>query len=168
MISYKLENTAVIWIELQPKIQQTIDAMRPTCKGLKANTSAPLGRKRVSPAAPDAAMLPTPHYPFPVVRHHATGRIVGDLGLRQSRIRREDGEDLAVRTKLEDGERAPDEEDDGKLVWELVCNLMPEYRGKGLMKQALSVAIEGWCKWIGIRYLIAVSAHSELSGDMTE
>lgn len=80
---------------------------------------------------PPKIHLADPYFPCPVIRDMTTGRLAGTLALRHSI-------------------RVPGE-------WEMSYGLLPQYRGRRLVKEAFQAAVEGWIKWTGIEVLEAVS-----------
>lgn len=93
-----------------------------------------------------------PFFPFIIIRHHPSGKLIGDIQIFQ----------LTDNLAAEDlgsafGGAVPQPLPPAEQIWEISYNLSPEWRGKGVAGQVLDAVIEGWVKWVGIGRLMAVS-----------
>lgn len=128
--------------------------------------------------------LQDPYYPLPVIRHHPSGLLIGDLGLFplapeakgtviDKPVVDDDGIIAAVGSNGEmkhlatasdgaadhaHGTEAKREEETDKPVqgWEIGYTLSEPYRGKGVLKTAVRAVLEGWVKWTGIKKVVGV------------
>jgi hypothetical protein len=123
-----------------------------------------------------------PYYPLPVIRHHPSGLLVGDLALfpmapehKATVIDKpavdaegivaatEDGEvkHIATGSTAAEGNEPPELK--GRATakpvsgWEIGYTLSAPYRGKGVLKTAVRAVLEGWVKWTGISKVVGVS-----------
>lgn len=81
---------------------------------------------------------------------------MGDLGFRLSR-RHPKLPPPENRSDADEGNTDVGQEEEEKVVWEVGYNLSPEFRGQGVIKEAMAMALAGWGRWTGIKHLIAVS-----------
>lgn len=88
-----------------------------------------------------------PFFPSIILRNQETGKMIGNFEVvkptADAPLADEGGE-----------EHTPV----SAQTWEIAYNLLPEWRGKGIAGHAMDVIVEGWVKWIGIGYLMAVSS----------
>lgn len=76
----------------------------------------------------------------------------------------EEDEIVAATTEVNGGETKGKGIDGVKGIpdaWEIGYTLSEPYRGRGLLKTAVTAVLEGWVKWTGIKKVVGVStAHS--------
>lgn len=100
---------------------------------------------------------PLPLFPLINIRHHPSGKMIGEIQLMQS------PSDSSNSVK----DQSTDLVDQGSTTvavseqtLELVYNLGSEWTGKGIAGAVLDVVLEGWVRWLGIGTVIAVSSAS--------
>lgn len=126
---------AYIWDNVVPASDKSISLLRPAL-----SLADPLAALAL-PAPP----LPDTLFPCQVIRHHPTGRFVGDCVLF---------DDANARLRKLDPTRP---------AWTVAYTLAPEYRGRGVVKAALAAVMSAWVQWVGIEEVLGVSTLSERS-----
>lgn len=86
-----------------------------------------------------------------VIRHQPSGRLVGDFGIY---LIKGSMPEAKIDKKQRTGQ-CKGEGDDAE--WEIGYSISPEFRGQGIVKEAVKVGLEGWARWVGIERIIAVS-----------
>lgn len=132
------------------------DTLGSACKDTINTILRPLLRAPASPThplAPLPASTPVPLFPFIIIRHHPSGRMIGDVQIFQP----VHPDIPADEVKASFAGRRSQVVSPADQTWEVGYNLSPEWTGQGIAGKAVDCLIEGWMQWVGIGTLMVVS-----------
>jgi hypothetical protein len=161
-----------VWNVLYPPQQAAMELLKPLLLVPSDAQGAAQGGTHPLPSPPPTALV----FPLGVIRDIQTGHIAGDLSIFPDTSPATPGTsdpaghgDTPATSSGSSGSSgdldqaatsSPSSEGGGARTphrWEVAYNVEERYRGKGLAVAMLKAVITGWCDWVGMDTLIAVS-----------